>query len=136
MSTVQVDYSSALRVLEEIESKKDNLVKQVEDFFNERGKNSKKEIVPVKNAQLQNLLRLAMATRSIKEIRLFIRYQCARHDKEWGRGENDFGPSLERKIASFENEVQGNTELNIELVRLFLGYFVREAIFRRPPGVD
>jgi len=111
--------------LRRIEDKKDDLVERAERFFNERqgGK-----VVPVDQTQLQNLLRLALSTTSVKEMELFIRYQEARH-KKWR--DNNFGANLRKEIEELANE---SPDIKLDIVRLFIGYFVREARFRRPEG--
>ncbi|MEM2913996.1 MAG: hypothetical protein QXH91_01150 [Candidatus Bathyarchaeia archaeon] len=119
MRTATMDIQASINKLREIEDKKDELITKVESFFNKRKEEGKEEL-PVERAQLQNLLRLALSTSSVKEIQLFIRYQIGRH-KQWRTG--DFGQTLENVIREIGR---------IEFVRLFLGYLVREARFRKP----
>jgi len=124
MNTVAVDTQTMLKRFRIIEEKKDGLVEKVEQFFNARSGGPK---VPVKRAQLQNLLRLALATSSVKEIQLFIRYQQGR-DSKWKSG--GFGQTLESAIQTVADE-EPHSEVRIDLVRLFIGYLVREARFHR-----
>jgi len=111
--------------LRRIEDKKDDLVERAERFFNKRKEQGGK-VVPVEPTQLQNLLRLALSTTSVKEMELFIRYQEARHE-EWR--DNNFGANLREEIEKLANE---SPDIKLDIVRLFIGYFVREARFRRP----
>ena len=114
----------------DIETKKDGLVERVKDFFDDRGTDPK-VVVPVKNTQLQNLLQLALQTTSVKEIQLFIRYQCGRDkdNREWGK--NEFGLNLEKQVGEVAEETMESKDVKIELVRLFLGYLVWEARYRK-----
>ena len=112
--------------LNAVEQRKDNLITNVEDFFNAR-RGEPRDVVPVERSQLQNLLRLALSTSSIKEVKLFIRYQMSRH-REWSV--QNFGQALISAIGEVENDAPEGVK--IDLVRLFLGYFVREARYRRP----
>jgi len=127
MNTAASESLESFKKFDAIEAKKDALVEKVEKFFDNRNK-AGKTVVPIENAQFQNLLRLAMGTSSIKEIQLFIRYQCARH-KSWRDGE--FGRELEEQIAEVEKDAG---EHRIDLVRLFLGYLLKEAFYRKPPS--
>lgn len=113
------DVMARLQRRQQLEERKDRLIEKVEDLVKEKE-------VPVPANQLQNVLRLVLSTVSVNEVRLFIRYQCARH-KEW----RDFGPQLIRLIEEVAGEAQDDHLLKIELVRLFLGYLVREAHFRK-----
>lgn len=125
MSPTTMGVESILNRLEAIEDRKDELITKVEGFFNAR-EEKRQKVVPVAPTQLQNLLRLALSTSSIREMQLFIRYQQGRH-KEWR--DQDFGQTLERAIEEVERNAPN--EIKIDLVRLFLGYFVREARYRR-----
>ncbi len=129
-----------IRRLDAIESQKGALIDKVVQFFNDR-QNSGDEVVPVPKAQLQNLVRLAGNTSSPKEVCLFIRYQIGREDprkpRTWKWRKGEFG---ERLIANIEEVAQipqqqrdvGESGVAaIDLVRLFLGYFQREAVYRR-----
>jgi hypothetical protein len=94
------------------------------------------EIVPVATTQLQNLVRLAQNTSSVKEICLFIRYQIGREDPErrWRNGE--FGSRLIAAIEEVARIPEQQVSIResgvspIDLVRLFLGYFQREAVYQ------
>jgi len=130
MNTATVDIQTTLDRLRTIEKKKDDLVTRVEKFFKARDESPEpdpEKVVPMKPTQLQNLLRLALATSSIQEILLFIRYQEGRHGEWRDRG---FGQTLREKIREVEEEASSD-EVKIALVRLFIGYLVREARFRR-----
>lgn len=135
MNTANSDIMESITSLQTlIETKKDGLVERVKDFFDNRGTDPK-VVVPVKNTQLQNLLQLALQTTSVKEIQLFIHYQCGRDkdNREWGK--NDFGLNLEKQVGEVgevAEETMEGKDVNIELVRLFLGYLVWEARYRNP----
>ena len=98
MDMANANTSKGVARLKTIEAKKDSLIGRVEAFFDDRGDNPK-IVVPVQRTQLQNLLRLALATSSVKEIQLFIRYQRARHN-DWNK--NNFGENLESQIGEVE----------------------------------
>lgn len=120
---------TSLRTL--IETKKDGLVERVKDFFDDRGTDPN-VVVPVGHTQLQNLLQLALQTTSVKEIQLFIRYQCGREKNNKNWREKDFGLNLEKQIGEVAEETTKGKDVKIELVRLFLGYLVWEARYRKP----
>jgi len=111
-----------------IESSRDKLVEMVEKFFEER-RSSGSVIVPLERSQFENILRVAISTSSVKEVINFIRYQIGRErssDRGWRNG--DFGEKLIRQI----NEVAGlNPSVAIRLVRLFLGFLGRHAIYEQ-----
>ena len=132
-----------------IENKKDELIERVEDFFNARekafqekteeqkqGKPLEGYLVPVKHTQLQNLVGLALATKSVDEITLFIQYQIGREaakkdpkQPEWT--EDSFGTELIKNIRQVAGGV-ADKEMKISLVRLFIGYFMRYARYLKP----
>lgn len=131
MNTVNSDILKSINCFQTLETKKDGLVERVENFFDSRGTDPD-VVVPVGNTQLQNLLQLALQTTSVKEIQLFIRYQCGRnkYNEKWRK--NDFGPNLEKEIGEVAEEITKGKNVKIELVRLFLGYLVWEARYRNP----
>lgn len=123
----------------EVERHKDTLVEKAEGLFEERRKraqgNPAINVVPVDRAQLENVLRLALSTTSVKELVNFIKYQMGREGKvgqDWRNG--DFGKDLiyviERDIAPLASD----SEYAIRFVRLFLGYFARAAVYFRAAG--
>lgn len=125
------DITVTLDRLQRIERSKDQLIDSVVTFLNGRG-NDRNIVVPVDRNQLQNLLRLALSTTSVKEIELFIRYQCGRDKANQGWNSRSFGSSLSDRITQVAQEAGDNENLKIELVRLFLGYLIREARYRKP----
>ena len=129
METQVPDIKSTLARWKEIEENKDKLVDKVENFFKNRKPGKPEDVLPVKITQLRNLLRLALETTSVKEILLFIRYQCARDSKQKNWRSRNFGDDLITAI----NDVAkyGKQKPNIEMVRRFLGYFVQEAMTHR-----
>jgi hypothetical protein len=125
------DITVTLDRLQRIERSKDQLIDSAVTFLNGRG-NDRNIVVPVDRNQLQNLLRLALSTTSVKEIKLFIRYQCGRDKANQGWNNRNFGSSLSDRITQVAQEAGDNESLKIELVRLFLGYLIREARYRKP----
>lgn len=117
-----------------IEGLKDWLVEKVEAFFRMRAEGEKppEEVVPIEGAQWANLLRLAMATTSVKEVQLYIRYQEGRDREAVGWRRADFGGQLRVAIDGVVAVAGGDPALAIELVRLFLGYLAWEARYLRP----
>jgi hypothetical protein len=123
-------------IRQEIERHKDTLVEKAEQFFQQRcnraREDSEIEVVPIERTQLENVLRLSLGTTSVKEVTNFIRYQMGR-EREVGKGwlNGDFGRNLirviDREIASLASE--GISP--IHLVRPFLGYFTRAAVYFR-----
>lgn len=110
-----------------MEKNKDNLIEKVENFFGSR----EGEKVPegLGHGQFHNLLLLATSTTSVKEVTSFIEYQIGRDDpkkpKGWRKG--NFGEQLKDVVNEVSDLGEGNKELSIRLVRLFLGYLMRKA---------
>ena len=127
----ETDIKTALERLQRIENNKDRIIEKIEAFFDQRGQNPK-VVVPVERSQLQNVLRLALSTTSVQEVKLFIRYQCGRAKRNEGWKNRNFGETLNTTLTEVIEETQDNPGLSIELVRLFLGYLIREARYRRP----
>lgn len=122
--------SKVLQKMEEIEKRKDNLVKWVESICNRYGKNRIPE-----STQLQNLRTVTFYTSSIEEIKNYIKYQMGRI-KEW-RGKKDgkkFGQYLIEKIEEEKKYFQ-DTETALQSIRLLTGYLIRYAkYFELPQG--
>ncbi|MFQ6071704.1 MAG: hypothetical protein ACE5KT_05695 [Methanosarcinales archaeon] len=116
-----------IEIIQKIQKQKDGLVEKVENFFEERNGDSKQK-VPVTRTQLHNVLGMAIATDSVKEIINYLKHQIARH-KEWR--EDNFGKNLIEKINEVSVTAGNDRNLKIQLVRLFLGYFAREARYVR-----
>jgi hypothetical protein len=114
---------------EKIEERKDALIEKAEGFFEAR-KRAGKKVVPIAHSQWQGLLRLALSTTSVKEIHLFIRYQEGRAQQGEGWRSGDFGKDLRTALAEVEKDAGDDQALSMELVRLFLGYLMREARWR------
>ena len=112
-----------------IESRKDELVEKVEAFFENREKNGVNVVVPIKKNQFENVCRMAMATTSVKEVINFIRYQIGRAKENEGWRDNRFGEELVKEIDAV---AKLDTSVSIELVRLFLGFWNRHALYKRP----
>ncbi|MCS7263681.1 MAG: hypothetical protein NZ805_02475 [Armatimonadetes bacterium] len=84
--------------------------------------------------QLRNLENLANATDSVKVLELFVRYQMGRHS-EWRH--NNFGNQVIedfRKLREMAKGVAQGQEkvVHLHLIRLYLGFLVREFVARRP----
>jgi hypothetical protein len=126
MSLDTVDMIKMIERKNKIEQYKDQLVEMVEEFFNGRD-------VPddLGYTQFQDLLSKANMTTSVKEITNFIQYQCGR-DKKKGWSSDSFGPALITAIEEIAKKETDDRELRIELVRLFLGYFLRYARYKKP----
>jgi hypothetical protein len=112
-----------------IEERKNALIEKAEGFFEAR-KRAGKKVVPIAHSQWQGLLRLALSTTSVKEIHLFIRYQEGRAQQGEGWRSGDFGKDLRTALAEVEKDAGDDQALSMELVRLFLGYLMREARWR------
>jgi hypothetical protein len=61
---------------------------------------------------------------------LFIRYQEGRAQQGEGWRSGDFGKDLRTALAEVEKDAGDDQALSMELVRLFLGYLMREARWR------
>ncbi len=119
---------SAIDRITTIESKKDELVEEVESFFEDR-EERRTDVVPIKKNQFENVCRMAMATTSVKEVMNFIRYQIGRDKDNQGWGNSNFGEDLIKKI---DMVAKLDLSVSIELVRLFLGFWNRHALYKRP----
>lgn len=110
-----------------IEGTKDELVERVEAFFEYR-EQQRMKIVPIEKSQFQNVCRMAMSTSSVREVVNFIRYQIgrARQNEKWQN--NGFGEALVKELEAVANLDQS---VSIELVRLFLGFWSRHAVYKR-----
>ncbi|OAN47263.1 hypothetical protein A6A03_00515 [Chloroflexus islandicus] len=94
-------------------------------------------------SQLRNLLNVATTTSSPEVVINFIRYQIAREDEKWGKGQNSFGHTLIKRLrkevkewaATVAKEVNAHmpnepsdalhSAAYIQLIRLFIGYLNR-----------
>ena len=133
-----VNKSSVLSMLDliaEVEQHKDVLIEMVESFFENR-KTQKRELVPVTKTQLSNLLRLASETTSTKEVLAFIRYQIGRESEKkqdkWRWRKDEFGEQLIRVLEQEVLRLHNEKKVQIRLMRLFLGYMRRQAIYLGP----
>lgn len=132
MIASRVNPGDTLDLILEVEKHKDTLVEKVEVFLTNQP--------PVTATQLQNLLRLASETTSPKEVLSFIKYQIGRepHDKpeKWKWRKENFG---ERLIQILEGEVlilHEDKRVKVRLMRLFLGYLRRQAVYLGPPSEE
>ncbi|RLD96257.1 MAG: hypothetical protein DRI93_01385 [Aquificota bacterium] len=109
-----------------VEENKDKLIEKVENFFKLREGDEK---VPVEHSQFHNLLLLATSTTSVKEVTSFIEYQIGKDDPKKPKGwrKRNFGEQLKDVVDEVSGLGEGNKELSIRLVRLFLGYLMRKA---------
>lgn len=114
--------AKTLDLREKIEGHKDELVRRAEKLCDAHRPR-------VARAGLQNLLTIANSTLSVEEVKNFIKYQMGR--KTEARKWRDFGEYLIKEIEEIVNNmgISGNSEFNIQLVRLFLGYVTRYAQF-------
>jgi len=129
-----VNKSSVLSMLDliaEVEQHKDVLIEMVESFFENR-----KKLVPVTKTQLSNLLRLASETTSTKEVLAFVRYQIGRESEKkqdkWRWRKDEFGEQLIRVLEQEVLRLHNEKKVQIRLMRLFLGYMRRQAIYLGP----
>ncbi|MBI3968688.1 MAG: hypothetical protein HY329_23890 [Chloroflexi bacterium] len=77
-------------------------------------------------SQLQNVLTVASASDSDKELEIYIKYQAARSWKGRGR---DIGDQLVKCLDGLRAP-GGTDDLHLEKARLFLGYLVRLRVAR------
>ncbi len=126
MSSDTLDMQKMVERKNKLESYKDQLVEKVEGFFNEHDMPDK-----LGYTQLQDLLGKANATTSVKEITNFILYQCGRDKNENNWAQGRFGPDLIIAIEEIAKK-EADREIKIELVRLFLGYLLRHARYKKP----
>ena len=64
--------------------------------------------------QLRNLLNVAVESRSVEVVVNFVRYQIARNESAWGKGEKDFGHQV---IADVRGEVKKMADKAIDYVQ-------------------
>ena len=64
--------------------------------------------------QLRNLLNVAVESRSVEVVINFVRYQIARNESAWGKGEKDFGHQV---IADVRGEVKRLAKLALDYVQ-------------------
>lgn len=139
MGATQPAVQQKLDFVAEAEQHKDDLIEKVENFFTQR-KNNKQALVPVTTTQLSNLLRLASETTSTKEVLSFIQFQIGREPSDkpqrWRWRKDDFGKQLidilERDVLSLHSDKQ----VKIRLMRLFLGYLRRQAVYLGPAAEE
>jgi len=129
-----------LEIKRKIEEKADLLVEKAKDIVDyeweevrdkESSKTEKTFIYKeVDKAQIRHILDISMQTDSIKALILFIEYQMGRNKipRKWG-------DELIRKIedlAKLAKEISASDakEINLEIVRLFLGYLNRYFIYK------
>ncbi|MCX7969354.1 MAG: hypothetical protein N3B10_12845 [Armatimonadetes bacterium] len=118
------------KLLKAIDERLDELVEMTEQIMEQTGiANSGLE-----EHQLRNLENLANATDSVKVLELFVRYQMGRHS-EWRH--NNFGNQVIedfRKLREMAKGVAQGQEkvVHLHLIRLYLGFLVREFVARRP----
>jgi hypothetical protein len=111
-------------ILKTIEEKKDDLVEKAKELV-EKIKNE----LPA-TSQLHNLLRLANSTRSIEEIKNYIKYQIGRGSVSgFGKKENGFGKEILDIIEAIFKELSRDKDKSIVAIRLFLGYLARESYY-------
>jgi len=120
---------SDIKLLEELNEKKEYLIKEAEDFTN------KYMHTGLTHNQINLILGIANEATSIKEVINFLRYQIARDEKSSNWKKKNIGENLIKKLKEIYekpksegdlNEQQKN-ELGMEMVRYFLGYFSRES---------
>lgn len=89
----------------------------------------------VEEAQMRNVLEMAVASDSVKVLELFVQYQMGR--KKLPR---DFGNQLLQKISAEltnkANEISKNRpehtkEVLLRIVRLYIGYMNRYFVYRK-----
>jgi hypothetical protein len=117
-----------------IANNKDKLVEMVEEFFKERSESEAiSEVVPIKKNQFENVLRMSMISSSVGEVINFIRYQIGRAKTNEGWRNAEFGENL---ISKIQEVAKIDPSVKIELVRLFLGFLNRQAVYERAQTGD
>jgi hypothetical protein len=111
---------------------RDRIVGKAEQFFVNRRQQAQQdyrvEVVPIRRNQLENVLRLASESKSVREVVSFIKYQIGREEKPgqgWRNG--NFGYILIddiNTIANLDPRVPP-----YQSIRLFLGYLVRAFVY-------
>ncbi len=115
-----------------LENLKDPLVELVERFCNARQTSYNGQAAPPEgklgNRQFQDLAGKANATKSVNEIKNFIRYQIAR---DGGWRQDNFGEELLAQLTKVAELARNDPELHIQLVRLYFGYLNRHIRYLR-----
>ncbi len=128
MTTPQTTGQPLVGVAAEIERQRDELVRKAEEFFTARRQLAQGDyrirVISIERSQRENVLRMALNTPSVREVIAFIRYQMGRHE-EWNNG--NLGRALIDAVEQVERAA-GNAP-SIELVRRFLGYITRAAVY-------
>jgi hypothetical protein len=111
---------------------RDRIVGKAEQFFVNRRQQAQQdyrvEVMPIRRNQLENVLRLASESKSVREVVSFIKYQIGREEKPgqgWRNG--NFGYILiddMNTIANLDPRVPP-----YQSIRLFLGYLVRAFVY-------
>ncbi len=120
-----------------VENHKDRLVELIEEFCRDREKRYGQAVPQDNNqfgnTQFQELAGKANATKSVNEIKNFIRYQIGR-----GRGwrQDNFGEELLGQLGKVAELAGTDSELHIQLVRLYLGYLNRHVRYLREVAKD
>lgn len=128
MTTAQMTAQPLADVAAELERLRDELVRRAEEFFMARRQLAQQDyrirVIPIERSQRENVLRMALNTPSVREVIAFIRYQMSRHE-EWNEG--NLGRALIDAVERVERAA-GNAP-SIEVVRRFLGYITRAAVY-------